>query len=323
MDWMELKRYENAREEFALAIVEEPKNLEARYQIALSYKLEGSLLRSVDSCAEILSIDAHHRKAEQLLTDIVSVTRSQLAAQDASALAVLRALMQHNLVQGQAILKTQVIPLLRSGNRGIVDESFRLLKVGGLDVDGLTTLANDSDRVQREKALRLVENNADRRYQVVLGVLVGDGDETIKERAALLLLERYDDNTAKLTLAEIYHVFVRKQIDEGRAQKEGLELNYPGGPRLSEIAAIAPKLGDPSFAGEFAELLCNGRVYGLLADGLMDSASKMGRPALPYLEVVLTREAEHRRLLEGKGFRNDQIAWRFQRLRQLVDTLSK
>jgi len=71
LDWMSLNQFENARSDFEKVIRHEPKHIEARYQIAMSYYKQGYLQGALVSCGEIMEI-SHGRdaKATQLIDDI-------------------------------------------------------------------------------------------------------------------------------------------------------------------------------------------------------------------------------------------------------------
>jgi hypothetical protein len=162
----------------------------------------------------------------------------------------------------------------------------------------------------------LITANLDTRYLPILRVLAADELKPLKEEAALLLLEKYDDNAAKLVLAGIYHADLQKEIAVGRTEKGfGVEFHD----RIGKILVMAPKLDDASFAGELGELLCTGRVYGFLAKDLISSIKKMGKPGVKYLRAVLSKEAEFRGLLRERGFNDpSQVDWRFNSLRGVI-----
>lgn len=324
MEWMDIKGYDNARLEFLQVIEQEPKNVEARYQIALSCRFQENLHSAIDWCIETLSIAPNHAKTRKLVKDISELTEKLLLSPDERSqikgLALLGELIEHRFVSTQPILEQKVIPLLKSASRKVANQTFALLKREGVDVEGLSNLAKDNDPEQRWKALNFIRTNIDKRYLPVLHILTKDKSEPIKEEAALLLMNRFGDDTAKSILAEIYHAHLQKEIARGRGDK-GIGVQFDK--RVKKIATLAPKLGDPSFAGELAELLCVGKVYGILATDLINSMKKIGKPAVPYLREVLNREIEFRRLLRQKGFRPDQIDWRFRYIRNVITTLDR
>lgn len=325
MEWMDLKRYESARQEFSLAINQEPKNFEARYQIALSYSLEGDLSSSIKWCVETLSASPRHSKTQKLLTGIYAATEKRLLSSDdqtrATGLVILRELLDRRLISSSPILKEKVLPLLKSASNEVVNRSFALLKRDGIEVEGLSMLANENDPTQRQKALRLITANLDTRYLPVLRVLATDESKSLKEAAALLLLETNGDAAAKLVLAGIYHADLQEEIAVGRTEKgDGVQFHD----RISKILKVALKLDDASFAGEFGELICTGRVYGFLATDLMSSISQIGKPGVPYLREVLSKEAEFRDLLRQRGFKQQsKVDWRFNDLRRVIMAFEK
>jgi len=69
-DWLDLREYDNARREFNQAIMDEPKNVEARYLIALSYFQQGYPLDAIKWARETLKISSSHAKANELLGSI-------------------------------------------------------------------------------------------------------------------------------------------------------------------------------------------------------------------------------------------------------------
>ncbi|MGB9591688.1 MAG: hypothetical protein ACPL1K_04150, partial [Candidatus Kryptoniota bacterium] len=204
----------------------------------------------------------------------------------ATGLAILNELLDRRFISSYPILKEKVLPLLKSASNDVVNQSFALLKRYGMEVEGLSMLANENDPTQRQKALMLIRANLDTRYLPILRVLAADEFKPLKEEAALLLLEKYDDNAAKLILAGIYHADLQKEIAIGRTEI-GYGVQFHD--RISKILKIAPKLDDASFAGEFGELLCTGRVYGFLATALIDSIKQIGKPGVPYLREVLRK----------------------------------
>jgi hypothetical protein len=323
MEWMDLKRYENARQELLLAIKDEPKHVEARYQIALSYNLEGDLSSAIKWCAETLSVTPKHAMTQKLISEISAATEKQLLSSEdrlrATGLVLLRELIDQRFVSPLPIIREKVVPLLRSASKDVVNQSFNLLKREKIEIEGLSMLAKDDDPAQRQKALKLIIASADKEYLPVLRALANDKLEPIREEASLLLLEKYDDSSAKTVLAEIYHAYLQKEIAIGRDEKEGVEFHD----RISKILKVSPKLGDASFAREFAELLCVGRIYGFLANGVTGAIKSIGKPGVPHLREVLSREREFRDLLRQKGLRPDQIDWRFTSLKNVIATLEK
>lgn len=330
LKWMELKEYNKARREFYLSsLIDQPGDaVEARYQVALSYRLEGNLVQAVEACADVFAINPQDTRTSDLLGDIVALIKSGLAGGTVSSLTVLNLLLDRGLISPEPILEENVLPLLRSPDERVSDACFRLLKQRGMDAAGLAMLARDSNTIERQIALRIVTEDDDPRYQSVLKLLITDEQGRIKERAALLLVERYDDGAAKAVLARIYHVYLQGLIAYTRTRKRGLEfsgIDAETPTRLAQVAGMAWKLGDPSLARELVELVCEGTAYGFLADNLLASVERMGKPALPYLKEVLTREPELRRSMEQKGLTETefQINWRFEKVSAMVDSLER
>lgn len=330
LKWMDLKEYNKARQEFYLSsLIDEPGDaIEARYQVAMSYKLEGNLVQAIEACVDVCAISPKDARTRDLLSDIVTLTKNGLAAGDASSLTVLTRLLDRGLISPEPILKENVLPLLRSPDERVDAACFRLLKQQGMDVEGLAMLARDTNTIQRQKALRIVSEEADPRYQPVLKILMTDEQGRIKETAAVLLVERYDDGAAKAVVAQIYHAYLQDLIATARTKKRGLEfsgIDAETPTRLVQVSGIAWKLGDPSLACELVELVCDGTAYGFLADNLLASVERMGKPTLPYLKEVLTREPELRRSMEQKGLSDadSQINWRFEKVRAMVGSLER
>ncbi|GEM_PF-5790791 len=69
-DWMSMGRYQEAIGEFRQAIEEEPRNVEARYQIARCYHLEGDPLQAIRWLKEALSLSPQHPGALALRSTI-------------------------------------------------------------------------------------------------------------------------------------------------------------------------------------------------------------------------------------------------------------
>lgn len=64
---MELKRYADARQQFEQVTAQEPKNTEARYQIARSFLLERNYPSAIEWADETLSVDREHSKVQGVI----------------------------------------------------------------------------------------------------------------------------------------------------------------------------------------------------------------------------------------------------------------
>lgn len=277
-DWLELKNYDKARDEFETVINEEPKNIEARYYIAKSFYEQGYLGRANKWCNEILRINKKHKNTKKLKKEVIVSLQNQFLSDGSPKIdyAILEVLKNENI---------DVFPLIEQ-------------------------LAKSSKDYQRKKVFELLDECPDdNSAQRMLNVLLNDPKTDIKEEAATILVDTYNSDEAKSVLAKMYHAYLQEEIAKNMQEQSSKISDRT----VSKILKIAPKLDDPSFAGEFAELICAGRFYGVVPGKLMKSATQMGGPALPYLSSVLNREQELKDFLrEVKGFSDkSQIDWRF------------
>ncbi len=115
LEWMGIKRYDEARREFLQAIVQEPKNVEARYQTALSYRLQGQLGSAIEWCAETISVDPSYKKTSELVKEISTLTENLLSSSDdqqcITGLEFLSELLDRRLISSELIVREKVIPL--------------------------------------------------------------------------------------------------------------------------------------------------------------------------------------------------------------------
>jgi tetratricopeptide (TPR) repeat protein len=323
LDWMDLKEYAKARHEFELAIQQEPKNIEARYQIALSYRREGNFESAIGWCRRILNIAPDHAKTKALAKEmsdlVVAALETSTSGRTLTALKIVPAFFDTGFLSPSAVLRSHVLALLHSSDHDVTRAALALLNARGFRSDALNVLARDSAHGKREMAMHEISSDpaSNPEYVPVLKILASDQVSFIRERAVSILALRYQDADGKTKLAQILHQRLDREIEIGRTERgPGVQFHEA----IQEAARIGPTLGDPSLAGKLAELLANGRVYGFLADDLQRSFVAFGPSARPHLEAVLQREPELRSLLRAKGFTDkSQVDWRFDRIRQALE----
>lgn len=315
-EWIDLGRFDAARQEFRVVISEEPKNAEARFRIADSYAKEGNHEQALAWGRETLTVKKNHGGARKLLESISSAALEDLGggdiAKQSAALRILDPLVSSGLLNPTKDLLPPLALLLSTPEEQVAKAAFEFLRKYELEAEPLEGLAKSSEAPLRMRALAFSMGATGDRYLGVLRVLLEDTSPDIYERAALELLRRTGDRRAKEVLAERYRDVLSREIEIGKTDRRGVDLHD----RIGQIAQIASQLDAPFLAGLLAELICNGRVYGFLATGVAEGIRKIGEPGRPYVEAVLARENEFRRLLASKGLSDvSQVDWRFQKLR--------
>ena len=313
-EWMELKRFQEARQEFTQVITEEPKNAEARYEIARSYQLERNFVEAIQWADDCLKVDKTATAPKGLIKQVTDETYSMLQTDQPNAngagIASLVALLKSGYISPQDPAITKALaPLLGSADERIAEETLTLLVSINGDSAALLRLAQSKDSSMRIRAFELIRNHFGEKYAPALREILSDSSENLRHDVARLLVEKLHDEKAKTVLAGIYHAWLQNEIAIGRTAKDtGIEFSD----KISEVASVGPGLGEPSLAGELAELLFVGRVYGFLDRPIRSAVSEMGEPARPYVAKKLEHVSEYRSLLQARGFDSSRIDWRFQ-----------
>ncbi|GEM_PF-6184333 len=310
-EWMEIKRYAEARQEFMQVISQEPKNTDARHEIARSFMLEKNYASAIEWADETLSVNKEHSKAREVIQGVIAemhnMLRSGAPNVSSDGLSLLKLLLKRGHITWGSNVNESVAPLLRSNSPQVSRDAFGLLREAGTEVAALTQLTEASDVNSRTKAFELMRDNFSEKYVSPLRRLLNDNSDQLRLATARLLIQKIQDSEAKKVLASAYRAELQREIALGKSDPTGLEFHD----RIREIALAAPSLDDPSIAGELAELVFIGRVYGFLARDIQRAVNAIGGPGRPYIAKKLERESEYRALLRAKGSRPDQIDWRF------------
>jgi len=312
-EWIEIKRYAEARQEFMQVISQEPKNTDARYEIARSFMLEQNYASAIEWSDETLSVKKDHSKARDVIQGVISkmydMLRSDMPNVNSDGISLLKLLLRGKHIVWAPNVNESVAPLLRSNSPQVSRGVFDLLKEAGTEVAALTQLTESIDANSRTKAFELMRDNFSVNYVSPLRRLLKDNSEQLRLGTARLLVEKTNDSEAKKILASAYRAEIQREIDLGKNDPRGVEFHDT----IMAIVRVAPRLDDPSLAGDLAELVFSGRVYGFLAESIISAVAEIGDPGRQYVAKKLEREPEYRALLQAKGFDSSQIDWRFSR----------
>lgn len=251
-DWMDLKRYDDARSEFMKAIREEPKNAEARYLIARCYYLDNDPIDALKWVQETIGIVPTHPGALSLRGTIQSEAVGYLSTSDA---------------RGQ-VLGLQIIDRLPTS-----------AAIPG--VKSLMASPNPGISVASEKLLLKIDA---KQVRMVWVSWLSLSDARLKETGAerLWSSERYAE--AAPILRKKYEVAFMAAADESAARQAAVKLDELGWAQAVKILATplrsGPKMPQALIAADMFAL----RKERLAIPALV-AAFWAGLPGKPLYEV--------------------------------------